>query len=93
MKTNEPRTFSAEAQRAFRQMLYHKVAMWDAGGDLEKLLTCEVDTGQLDYLASGFGPADELLAMDDEALLEIMQDWMSDPEHARFYPEDKRDDL
>jgi hypothetical protein len=52
-----------------------------------------VDTGQLDYLASGFGPADELLAMDDEALLEIMQDWMSDPEHARFYPEDKRDDL
>jgi len=85
MKTNEPRTFSVEAQVAFRQMLYHKVAMWDASGDLESLIPCEVDTGQLDYLATDFGPAEEVLTMSDEELLERMQDWMSDPEHARFY--------
>jgi hypothetical protein len=88
MTTNEPRTFTAEAQAAFRQMLYHKVAMWDASNDLEAALPCEVDTGQLDYLAFCFGPADEVLSMTAEELLETMQDWMSDPEHARFYEEE-----
>ena len=88
MKTNEPRTFSVEAMAAFRQMLYHKVAMWDASSALESALPCEVDTGQLDYLASSFGPADEVFAMSAKDLLEIMQDWMSDPEHARFYEEE-----
>ncbi len=77
--------FSAEAQQAFRMMLYHKIAMWDAAGDLESVATCEVDTGQLDHLAAGFGPAREVLAMSDEELLETMQDWMSDEDHAQFY--------
>jgi hypothetical protein len=88
MPQEKQREFSAEAQQAFRQMLYHKVAMWDASGDLESLLSCEVDTGQLDYLATNFGPADEVLAMSDDDLLATMQDWMSDPDHADFYEED-----
>ncbi len=88
MPQAKQREFSAEARQAFRQMLYHKVAMWDASGDLESALTCEVDTGQLDYLAADFGPADEVLAMSDEELLERMQDWMADPDHATFYDEE-----
>jgi hypothetical protein len=84
MKTNAPRTFTADAQVAFRQMLYHKVAMWDAASDLEDAINGEVDTGQLDYLASSFGPAAEVLRMPEALLLEYMQDWMADPEHATF---------
>jgi hypothetical protein len=82
------REFSVQAQQAFRQMLYHKVAMWDASGDLESALKCEVDTGQLDYLAADFGPADEVLAMSDDDILERMQDWMADSDHARYYDEE-----
>jgi len=87
MADNKAYTFSAEAMLAFRKMLYHKVAMWDASSDLESAALCEVDTGQLDYLASSFGPADEILHMDDADLLQTMQDWMSDPDNATFYEE------
>jgi hypothetical protein len=89
MTADEARTFSAEAMLAFRKMLYHKVAMWDASSDLESAALCEVDTGQLDYLASSFGPADEILHMDDTDLLQTMQDWMSDEDNATFYEEDE----
>lgn len=89
MTADESRTFSADAMLAFRKMLYHKVAMWDASSDLEAAATCEVDTGQLDYLASSFGPADEIIHMNDSDLLMTMQEWMSDPEHATFYEEDE----
>ena len=88
MTTNKTRTFSADAQAAFRQMLYHKVAMWDASSDLEAAISCEVDTGRLDNLAVDFGPAEEVLTMDADDLLERMEDWMSDPDHARFYEEE-----
>jgi len=87
MGQETPREFSLEAQKAFRQMLYHKVAMWDAAGDLESALTCEVDTGEMDDLAVRFGPADEVIEMSDDELLETMRDWMSDPKHADFYDE------
>jgi hypothetical protein len=40
-------------------------------------------------LASSFGPADEILHMDDADLLQTMQDWMSDPDNATFYEEDE----
>ena len=89
MPTNKPRSFSAEAQAAFRQMLYHKVAMWDAASDLEAAISGEVDTAQLDHLAADFGPAEEVLAMDDAELLERMEDWMSDTEHARYEEEEE----
>jgi hypothetical protein len=88
MPQEKQREFSAQAQQAFRQMLYHKVAMWDASNDLEKLLPCEVDTGQMDNIAANIGPADEVLSMSDDELLATMQDWMSDPDHARFYDEE-----
>ncbi len=88
MPQEKQREFSIEAQQAFRQMLYHKLAMWDASNDLEKLLPCEVDTCQLDNIAASFDAADEVLAMDDAALLETMQGWMSDEENARFYDEE-----
>lgn len=89
MSSETKREFSPEAQAAFRQMLYHKLAMWDASSDLENLLGCEVDTGMLDSLASEFGPADDALGLPDPELLETMQDWMSDPDHATFYEEDE----
>ncbi len=87
MRRKVPKQFSAEAKDAFRQMLYHKLYMWDEALRLERSLTCEVDTGALDYLASSFGEAREVLGMDDEALVEVMQDWLSDESHARFYEE------
>ena len=89
MSSATKREFSPEAQAVFRQMLYHKVAMWDAAFELEELLSCEVDTQQLDYLASDFGPAGDVLAMADPDLLATMQEWMSDPEHATFSEEDE----
>jgi len=81
-------TFSDAALQAFRRMMYHKVAMWDAAFNLEAAINGEVDTGQLDSLAAGFGSTADVLYMPRKDLLNVMTEWMSDPDHATFYEEE-----
>lgn len=81
-KAAKTRRYSAESKAAFQKMLYHKLAMWDEALRLEQLLGAEFDTGDLDYLASFFGPADGVLALSPKKLTAIMRDWMS--KHCSF---------
>lgn len=37
-----------EALAAFHTMMFHKLSLWDAALDLERLIGFEVDTGALD---------------------------------------------
>jgi hypothetical protein len=83
------RGFSAEALKAFRMMLYHKSAMWDESFELESLLKCEVDTGHLDHPAVNFSGGQDVLDASDSEILEVMQDWMSYEDNAKFYEEDE----
>jgi hypothetical protein len=44
-----------EALAAFHSMMFHKLSLWDAALDLERLIGFEVDTGAMDDLAACLG--------------------------------------
>lgn len=46
---------SPQALKAFQQMMFHQLSLWDAAYDLEQAIGCEVDSGKLDGLAACFG--------------------------------------
>ena len=57
---------------ALRQVVYHKLKMWDASRDAEKLVggNTEFDTGsdELDYLCASLNDADDALKLTEEDL-------------------------
>lgn len=67
--------FSKEARDAFRQMLHHKVAMWEAAHRFELASEWEIETETADFLATMYDSAGDLLKCDDIEISELLQAW------------------
>lgn len=65
-------TLTPEQRRALQEIVYHKLAMWDASANAEKLLGRDICTAgpDLDYLASGIDVKGEAFMVSDEDLIE-----------------------
>jgi len=84
----EKRTFriTDEALGAFQQMMFHKLQLWDRSSELEKAIGFDVDSSELDGLASCLGDPDTAFNLTAEDL----DDWLQD--HAGDEPYDEEDE-
>lgn len=63
-----------EAVQAFRQMVRHQLELWDAASELERILKCEVDSGEIAGLAACFDEPDTA----DNLTAEDLREWLED---------------
>ena len=68
--------FSKEAMDAFRQMLHHKVAMWEAAHRFEVASDWEIETDTADFLVTMYDSACDLLKCDDVEISELLRAWV-----------------
>jgi hypothetical protein len=68
--------FSKEARDAFRQMLHHKVAMWEAAHRFEMASGWEIETDTADFLVTMYDSAGDLLKCDDVEISELLRAWV-----------------
>lgn len=68
-----------DAVSAFRRMVRHRLEVWDACSDLERILKCEVDSNGIDDLASGFDEPDTTNTLTADDLREWLEDYAGEP--------------
>ena len=64
-ETKDDDEYSEKALQALREMIFHKLRLWDAASRLEEELGVEVETGDRlsELIAAGFSDADEALRL------------------------------
>jgi hypothetical protein len=67
--------FSKDARDAFRQLLHHKVAMWEAAHRFEEASGWEIETETADFLVTMYDSAGDLLKCDDIEISELLRAW------------------
>lgn len=83
----QKRTFNLtdDALRAFQQMMFHKLKLWDYSSELEHAIGFDVDSSELDSLAACLGKPDTAFDLTAEDL----DDWLQN--HAGDEPYEQED--